>query len=908
MSILHYSQNCTPSATNPDSDGDGIADVCDLDDDNDGILDCTENGANPFTDVFFLNNDAVYATPLAGGPAYQVRLVPDAQSKRGQAWSKGKVDFTKDFVIPMKIYMSSGPVDADGMAIVFQNQGTNAAGITGQGLGARGIPNGIALEIDIFQNTCVNDFGNGQNCDPIFDHGSIRTTAGWVGAGKLAGDTQLGNGDIADNAWHTVVVTWNAATRNISYTFDGAAVTNYTFAATGANSIQTIFGGTTAYFGYTASTGVNNSEHRIGFDVPCDLPLFKDTDGDGIPDSLDLDSDNDGCLDAIEGGASIINTVAAGGTVNAGFGSAAANQNLCASGACVNAQGVPQFATVPSGYNNTAGQSIGTSQTANPVLLAGTAGADQTITSGSTPAPLSLSGATGSIQWQVSTDNTTFTNISGATNTTYAPGALTATRYYRAIVTSAGGCTAIGNTVTITITTPCAISGIKPTVSGPITNTCPANFADLNLAFSGSLPVNTVLDWYTNNTHSGAPLTSYEVSRATAGTYYAFFYDYVNDCYSLVSNPVVVNIVTCCPTFTTFSATGWNAKVYDAPTSTDGWALISASSSFPVSAYSQVATFNYNVKAGTSDAYSIDFQTLNDGLRPSNPNIQNYVGTQIYNSPLWDENDPRINPDYAVLFSKTVLSGEEGTYKFDLVYGDDHVFIYKNGVKVSQQENAYSNFPFVDFATISLNVGDVISMLVVEEFEFNTDLQTAATKIPFVKNISNTCPATIVDLNTAYIVTTSPGATLVWFTNNAHTGTALTAAQIANAGAGSYYAFYDNGAGCFSPASNAVIVTINDCACYELPNTTGTGTETKHGITLLQRAGADNGNWPMIRKSAFTVLESNSKGFVITRIATANLGNITSPQQGMMVYDTTAECLKLYDGTGWKCFNVAACP
>lgn len=102
---------------------------------------------------------------------------------------------------------------------------------------------------------------------------------------------------------------------------------------------------------------------------------------------------------------------------------------------------------------------------------------------------------------------------------------------------------------------------------------------------------------------------------------------------------------------------------------------------------------------------------------------------------------------------------------------------------------------------------------------------------------------------------------------------------------------------------------IPSCYCLKDPNTTGLGTDTKHGITLLNRAGSnDTDNWPMVRKSAHTVLESNSKGFVPTRMTTANLTNITNPVEGMMVFDTTAKCLKIYDGTAWKCFITPTCP
>lgn len=455
----------------------------------------------------------------------------------------------------------------------------------------------------------------------------------------------------------------------------------------------------------------------------------------------------------------------------------------------------------------------------------------------------------------------------------------------------------------------CAAGTSQPIVSSTLTNTCPANFVNLDTAHTGITPSGVELVWFTNNTHSGTPLTSAQVSKAVTGIYYAYYYDYVKNCYSPASNAVTVNIITCCPVFTSFSNTGWSAKVFDAPAGTDAWTEISNSNNFPTSSYSQIATFNYNVKANTNEAFSIDFQTLGTGLTPSNPQIQNYIGTQINNDPSWPVGDPRINEDYAVLFSKTLVSGEEGTYQFDLTYGDDHVFIYKNGVKLNQMNDAYYGGPFIDFVTVYLAPGDVISVLMVEEYEFNTEVVIIGEKKVTVQNLSNSCPTTTVNLNDSLLTATPAGATVLWFNNNTHSGTALTAAQVANAGAGTYYAFYSNGSGCYSPASNAVTVTINSCVCYRDPVNNGSGTETKMGITLLKRAGSnDPGNWPMVRKSGHIALESNTQGFVVTRIAKADLGNITNPQEGMMVYDTTDKCLKIYSDNEWKCFSTPACP
>lgn len=100
--------------------------------------------------------------------------------------------------------------------------------------------------------------------------------------------------------------------------------------------------------------------------------------------------------------------------------------------------------------------------------------------------------------------------------------------------------------------------------------------------------------------------------------------------------------------------------------------------------------------------------------------------------------------------------------------------------------------------------------------------------------------------------------------------------------------------------------------CLENAVTTGTALDTKTGFTALGRAGAEatNDNWPMVRKGGYLALESNKKPLVITRSSTANLVNITNPVEGMMVYDTTENCLKIFVNAsiGWRCYNKKSCP
>ena len=275
-----------------DTDGDGIGNSEDLDDDNDGILDCVEKGFGPNSSVstiFKLNGSA---SQLATN---EIRLTPDAGNQSGNAWSYGKVDFAKSFTISYSAYFGTkDAAGADGIATVFHNSplGVNATGGGGSGIGARGIANGIVLEIDTFNNgTGVGDIAN--------DHGQIWVSSNQSGAGLLTTATDLGN--VEDGLYHNIVVNWNFATKTLSYTLDGINAGIYTFPA--GTPITSYFGGVSkVYFGYTASTGGSSNDQRVRFNNFCsDLPIELDTDNDGVPNHLDVDSDNDGCADALEG-------------------------------------------------------------------------------------------------------------------------------------------------------------------------------------------------------------------------------------------------------------------------------------------------------------------------------------------------------------------------------------------------------------------------------------------------------------------------------------------------------------------------------------------------------------------------------------------------------------------------------
>ncbi len=163
-------------------------------------------------------------------------------------------------------------------------------------------------------------------------------------------------------------------------------------------------------------------------------------------------------------------------------------------------------------------------------ITGNTIGSDQTICNNTTPIPLTGSlpgGGTGiySYQWQVSSTSAIagFTNIAGGTAQGYSPGALTANRWYRRIVTSG---VALDTTGAVTITVTPVITAASNVITGTQTicnNTIPATLSGPTATGGNGIYAYQWLSSTDNVTYTnilGATSTTYTSPALTATTWF----------------------------------------------------------------------------------------------------------------------------------------------------------------------------------------------------------------------------------------------------------------------------------------------------------------------------------------------------------------------------------------------------
>ncbi|MBK8389202.1 MAG: SprB repeat-containing protein [Saprospiraceae bacterium] len=246
----------------PDKDGDGVADFCDLDDDNDGILDTTEgviscNGVYSWTNLSFTEGNPPATLPGAftiTGSANDGILTPITGSVTLNAQN-----------------------EANDFGMTFNANGS----ITNTNLSGSGVNDSLQYTIAYNQPTNMCMTWQGGIFDDVEDY-TITYTA--------IGSTITG----------LPIANLSVSTTSNSYFFNTSVDVSNTNMAT----LEVCFTNLTSITIKRKDTAAGGAESAWRFRIP--LTCINDTDMDGLSDHCDLDSDGDGCPDATESGAGLL--------------------------------------------------------------------------------------------------------------------------------------------------------------------------------------------------------------------------------------------------------------------------------------------------------------------------------------------------------------------------------------------------------------------------------------------------------------------------------------------------------------------------------------------------------------------------------------------------------------------------
>lgn len=296
-----------------DSDGDGIFDDCDLDDDNDGIPDTVEC-SNTVNDMLYYANTVGLSQIRPsdfglGNSVRNINITRDLSSKFGYPANSG-------VLIISITNASTHPIDDEWWT--KGGEQPSVWNITG------------SLSAFVLMAQDVNYYTNDSKTIHIYDDAAV------IPVTMIPG---LENQTPVPGVWATSETISEKTLFNLT-TDPEIDIGNWRF-------INLNYGPKS--FGFSTTVVFADPVYVVQMYLECD------TDRDGIPDRLDLDSDNDGCIDAIEGDKNVLSNEvqAASGNLTVGFGSSASNQNL---GNDVDANGIPLMIN--------GGQNIGDSQNA----------------------------------------------------------------------------------------------------------------------------------------------------------------------------------------------------------------------------------------------------------------------------------------------------------------------------------------------------------------------------------------------------------------------------------------------------------------------------------------------------------------------------------------------------------------
>ena len=829
---------------NLDSDGDGVPDVCDLDNDNDGILDTDECGS---------------ANRIVRG------------------------DFSN-------LPTPSGNINAAQVAAATSNKwvynGTNGVNLY-WGNVTSGFGNGITLDKDNQTQTLTQSLTGVGYVLPGFKSQLLITKfMARNGVGGTGSGTQKGRSSTLTISYAGVeyvkLVTADGVNSNSTLTYSNGATGNISTILVDSNydNWTITLPSNISHSGDLVIKNVNGVGNALGGAddfVMADIVLnsCKDADGDGIPDYLDLDSDNDGCLDAIEGDENVTSSqlVTAGGGLTVGIGSTAASQNLCANGTCVNANGVPNIVN-PGGaadIGNDQGQGVGTSQNEKLTACLPTCTFDNTNGGNTTPVPVAKS----NISANAAPAITYLQNASASASRTneFDFGGVNLTN-------------STGNTIPNVLIDISKLGFWTQNVSGTTFKIYAYNQA--NQAWEGTLGNGQtayfkILGVSVNGvqiTNPNIRLLPVQNSASVTGYHFASTSDTVSD---------VATSFTDGGTGTSYSITGSTVSLPQNLPVIDLGALANGST-----------LTNVKIRMGLVMPNNADAWVNNPDTGTGDIDYYVYGFADVWGTGY----------DFGDAPSSYGIAQHAPSLCSPAIYIGPNRQDYESSVTGNTTADADDlNMPNYDDENDSLP-------------DFSAGQTSYSITLPYVNNAASGTVSAWIDWNNngvfdaseranTTISTGSGNIVLTWKTSGAASGEGVIPPGITTG-----YKMVRTRIGTISSEILSVSGIATDgevedrllfvsAYCTKPGDFTTGGTPTKIGITVQEKLSG----WPESIPNGHIALESKEKGFVITRVShvstTPDLTNdsIKDPKEGMLIYDIQDKCVKLFNGITWNCIR-----
>ena len=184
-------------------------------------------------------------------------LTPDQGAQTGAVWGSIPLNLNNPFSIYAQVSFGCDDLGADGIAFVMQTAGPGqqpsmAGGI---GLGYFNISPSFAVEMDVFNNTNLNDLQ--EDHMSIMANGNISHTS----PNNLVGPVQISatNPNVEDCNFHDLNMYWDPVTQTFEVYFDCVQRLTYT-----GNIVSNIFSGNpNVFIGFTAATGASSNLQQV---------------------------------------------------------------------------------------------------------------------------------------------------------------------------------------------------------------------------------------------------------------------------------------------------------------------------------------------------------------------------------------------------------------------------------------------------------------------------------------------------------------------------------------------------------------------------------------------------------------------------------------------------------------------